>query len=67
MDHDEIADDYGAMVGLSEEDLEALRQRDDAFRKARLKQDIAEAQRRLEVAIQLLADATAFLDDEDES
>jgi len=49
---------------VSAEVLAQIAAHEHQWRNQRLRQDIDEAKRRLETAIQLLADATAFIDDE---
>lgn len=51
---------------LSADVLAQIAHEEQRWRTKRLRQDLHEATRRLETAMQLLADATAFLDDEDQ-
>lgn len=59
-------DEHGALDALTPEQREHLVANENRWRKQRLREDIEEAKRRLETAMQLLADATVFLDDEPE-
>lgn len=63
---DSTSEDYGSLPALTDEQRDQLTAHENRWRKQRLREDIEEARRRLEVAAQLLADATVFLEDEDE-
>lgn len=63
---DSTSEDYGALDALTPEQREHLVANENRWRKQRLREDIEEAKRRLETAMQLLADATVFLEDDDE-
>jgi hypothetical protein len=59
-------DDTGYLANLTDEQRQQLADQDTKWRRSRLKGDIEEAKRRLETALHLLADATVFLNDDEE-
>lgn len=63
-EHEHVADHDHAGDLFTAEQRAAIAEQEQRWRTKRLKQDLDEAKRRLEVAIQLLADAAVFLDDE---
>lgn len=60
----ELLDDASAFEGLTPEEREALSARERRWRRERMKSDLAEAQRRLDIASHLLADALLFFQDD---
>lgn len=56
---------YGALE-LTAEQRACIAAQEATWRRQRLKEDLEQAKRRLETAMQLLADATVFLEEDDE-
>lgn len=66
MEPDDFNPDVYDALELTDEQRQAIVAKEATWRRQRLKEDLEQAKRRLETAMQLLADATVFLEEDDE-